>query len=431
MLWTVRHEWLSGARFAFNCYRHWATLVIRGKGGTSYLLYSKEGVTQGDPLSMFCYGLGIMPLIRQLKQEFPAVKQPWYADDAGAGGSFTDLRKFFLRLQEIGPAFGYFPEPTKSILIVRAHNRHEARSCFKDLRFQVETGSRYLGGYIGSQADRELWVQEKVSFWTSAVTDLAFAALSHPQTAFAGLQKSLQHEWQFIQRVIDDIGDCFFELEDAITNIFLPALYGESLKDCTYRRKLSALPVKFAGLAIPDPTAFSEENFEASTLACSHLLAAFQGTESFSSTDHKAVRTAVGAELKSRRTVKLDSALETILGELDCDTRRTILQGKETGQWLSVMPSTLNGTELSAQEFRDALLLRHARTPGDLPSHCDGCGAKFDVRHALGCKVGGLVILRHNEINEELCDLASKALVPSAVRVEPMIQTKRTAEGPN
>jgi hypothetical protein len=429
MLWTIRHEWPSGARFAFNCYRHWATLVIRGKGGSMALLYSKEGVTQGDPLSMFGYGIGIMPLIRRLKHEFPAVKQPWYADDAGAGGSFTDLRQFFLRLQEIGPAYGYFPEPTKSILIVRAHNRREAKSHFHDLRFQVETGSRYLGGYIGSRADRELWVQEKVAFWTSAVTDLAFAALSHPQTAFAGLQKSLQHEWQFIQRVIEDIGDCFFDLEEAITDIFLPALYGESLKDCDYRRKLSALPVKYAGLAIPDPSATSEENFEASTLVCSHLLAAFRGVEPFSSHDHKTVRTAVTTELRSRRSEKMDSTLVSLLSGLDCDTRRTILRGKETGQWLSVMPSTLNGTELSAQEFRDALLLRHARTPGDLPSHCDGCGAKFDVRHALGCKKGGLVILRHNEINEELCDLASKALVPSAVRVEPMIQTRRAAEG--
>jgi hypothetical protein len=92
------------------------------------------------------------------------------------------------------------------------------------------------------------------------------------------------------------------------------------------------------------------------------------------------------------------------------------------------MHSTLNDTELSAQEFRDALLIRHARTPGDLPSHCDICGAKFDVRHALECKVGGLVILRHNEINKELCDLASKAIAPSAVRVEPMIHSRRTAE---
>jgi hypothetical protein len=95
---------------------------------------------------------------------------------------------------------------------------------------------------------------------------------------------------------------------------------------------------------------------------------------------------------------------------------------------LSVMPSTLNVMELSTQEFRDALLLRYARTPGgDLPSHCDGCGAKFCVRHTLECKVGGLIKLWHNEINKELCDLASKALAPSAVRVKPMIQNRRAA----
>jgi hypothetical protein len=53
--------------------------------------------------------------------------------------------------------------------------------------------------------------------------DLAFAVLSHQQTAFAGLQKSLQHEWHFIQQVIEDIGDCLFDIKEAITNIFLPA----------------------------------------------------------------------------------------------------------------------------------------------------------------------------------------------------------------
>jgi hypothetical protein len=194
------------------------------------------------------------------------------------------------------------------------------------------------------------------------------------------------------------------------------------------RRNLLALPVKFAGLALPDPSASSEGNYEASTLVCSHIIAAFRGTESFSSADHQSLRKAVTAEIKTRRSDKQDSTLSTILADLDCDTHRTILRGKETGQWLSVMPSTLNDTELSAQEFRDALLLRHARTPGDLPSHCDGCGAQFDVRHALKCKVGGLVILRHNEINEELCDLASKELAPSAVRVKPMIHSRRTAE---
>ena len=28
MLWTVRHRWPAGERFAFNCYRHWAQLLL-------------------------------------------------------------------------------------------------------------------------------------------------------------------------------------------------------------------------------------------------------------------------------------------------------------------------------------------------------------------------------------------------------------------
>ena len=117
MLWTVRHKWPSGARFTFNCYRHWAVLMIRGNTGVAAFVFSKEGATQGDPLAMVVYGLGILPLIRQLKTEFPSVSQQWYADDAGAGAKFAEIRRQFTRLQEIGPAYGYFPEPTKNILV--------------------------------------------------------------------------------------------------------------------------------------------------------------------------------------------------------------------------------------------------------------------------------------------------------------------------
>jgi hypothetical protein len=104
--------------------------MIRGKGGTVVLIFSKEGVMQGDPLSIFGYGIGISPWIRRLKFDFPEVKQPWYANDAGTGGSFTDLRTFFLRLKEIGLVYGYFPQLLKSILIVRTHSRTRAKSTF-------------------------------------------------------------------------------------------------------------------------------------------------------------------------------------------------------------------------------------------------------------------------------------------------------------
>ena len=63
MIWTIRNEWPTGARFAFNCYPHYSPLLCRDPDGYSFTLFSREGVTQGDPLSMFAYGVGILPLI--------------------------------------------------------------------------------------------------------------------------------------------------------------------------------------------------------------------------------------------------------------------------------------------------------------------------------------------------------------------------------
>jgi hypothetical protein len=110
---------------------------------------------------------------------------------------------------------------------------------------------------------------------------------------------------------------------------------------------------------------------------------------------------------------------------------RTIQRGEQTGAWLSVLPSTVNGTKLSAQEFRDAIHIRYGITPPDLPEVCDGCDARFTLQHALGCKKGGLVIFRHNEIRDELVHMAGKALTPSAVRDEPLIRPCRNVEKVN
>jgi hypothetical protein len=71
MLWTV---WPSGARITFNCYQHHVVLVIQNKVGDAIFLPSREGVTQGNPLAMVGYRVGVLPLIRQLKEEFPNVK---------------------------------------------------------------------------------------------------------------------------------------------------------------------------------------------------------------------------------------------------------------------------------------------------------------------------------------------------------------------
>ena len=119
MLWAVRHDWPSGAQFNFNCYRHWSTLVVRDIGdGSGHFFHSKEGVTQGDPLAMIAYGIGVLPLIQELREAHPRVTQPWYADDAGAVGTFADVQAHFQDLQVRGPARATFPGVTTKILLV-------------------------------------------------------------------------------------------------------------------------------------------------------------------------------------------------------------------------------------------------------------------------------------------------------------------------
>jgi hypothetical protein len=64
----------------------------------------------------------------------------------------------------------------------------------------------YLGGFIDDQDVFEPWIREQSNCWAEAVTDLVSVAQNFPQSAYSGLQKLLQQEWQFVQRVRKDIG---------------------------------------------------------------------------------------------------------------------------------------------------------------------------------------------------------------------------------
>jgi hypothetical protein len=427
MLWTVRHQWPSGARFTFNCYRHWSILIIRAQDGLAVLLYSMEGVTQGDPLAMVIYGILLLPLIRKLKIEVPLVDQPWYADDSGAGGKFTGIREYVTALKKHGPARGYFPEPSKSILIVSEHNRKAAEIEFKDLGFTVVSGWRYLGGFLGEETEQKLWVEKKTKKWTAAVRELAKVAKRYPQAAYAGLHKSLQQEWQFIQRVTSGLSDEFIDVQKALQEDFIPALFGNPQVD-DIPGQLACLPIKKAGLAIPDPTVTAVASHTASEVICGHIIAAIRGKAKFRSTDHSSTMSAGKAAYRARNAAANQGKLDSILKKLSPERRRTILRGEQTGAWLSTLPSIVNGTELSTQEFRDAINMRYGITPPDLPLKCDGCDQHFTMQHALSCKKGGLVIFRHNEIRDELVYLAGKAFTPSAIRDEPLIHPCRVAK---
>ena len=66
-------------------------------------------------------------------------------------------------------------------------------------------GSRYLGGFVGERETESQWVRTKLEGWAESVRTLSRVARKHLQSAYAGLQKSLQQEWAFVQRVTPGI----------------------------------------------------------------------------------------------------------------------------------------------------------------------------------------------------------------------------------
>ena len=122
---------------------------------------------------MITYGIGILPLIRELQGAHPRVTQPWYADDTGAGGRFTNIMEHLRDLQAWGPAWVYYPEPTKSILVVAPGNVARAEYHFRGLGIKVVTGHRYLGGYIRDEETEGRYLAEKIKGWTESVEILA------------------------------------------------------------------------------------------------------------------------------------------------------------------------------------------------------------------------------------------------------------------
>ena len=101
-------------------------MVRNTENGSGHFLHSKEGLTQGDPVAMITYGIGVLPLIFDLKRDHPRVTQPWYADDAGAGGGFGDIMAHFRDFQLRGPARGTFFLATTKMLLVGSGNYPQA-----------------------------------------------------------------------------------------------------------------------------------------------------------------------------------------------------------------------------------------------------------------------------------------------------------------
>ena len=426
MLWTVRHRWANGARFSFNCYRHLAQLILRRNSGHCAVLLSREGITQGDPLSMILYGLALTPLAESIRSAVPNLSQPWYANNSGFVGSVSSLAQAQTLLQELGPRRGYFPEPEKSLLIAPIDTPPHALDALDSFHFQKSDGHRYLGGFVGSGDAEAKWIDPKIEEWIAGVIALSKVATRYPQTAYAGLAFSLQAEWQYVQRVIPHLDEAFAPMELAIAQIFIPALLNCTIEEVTPLRSLIALPVRHGGLGIMDPTTTSTSNYLASTAITSLLTNSLVHSKPLCAQEHRKTAATKRADAKTRLKDRHDGILSKLLAaSTPFDRQHIIRSASSTGAWLTTLPNLLNGSDLSTDEFRDGVRLCLGIKPTALPLCCDGCDERFTIEHAMSCRKGGLILHQHNDLVTTWGQLCGQAHIPSTVSDKPLIHPSR------
>jgi hypothetical protein len=103
---------------------------------------------------------------------------------------------------------------------------------------------------------------KKIEAWIQYIGKISKVAKYDPQSAFIAVSKSLQNEWNFIQRVIN-VDDCLFRsLKESICQSLLPNICGFEVNDLDANMMLR--PARFGGIGIRDPVKSAGHAFKTS-----------------------------------------------------------------------------------------------------------------------------------------------------------------------
>ena len=176
----------------------------------------------------------------------------------------------------------------------------------------------------------------------------------------------LQAKWNFISRTIPGVGELLTDIEQAIRQKFIPSLLKKEISDDI--RKLFALPARFAGLGIFDPTERPLTSFENSKELCHPLVSLILRQDELfdpvsTREDQKIIRVKQDAALDQ----EFEHAISALSLKSPKPLQRAIAVARQKGasSWLTAIPSAEHETILHKGDFLDAL---HIRYGWDIPS---------------------------------------------------------------
>ena len=405
--------------YLINMYRTPCKLfVANGKKSPDNFIWSCEGTTQGDNSASAFYSIGILPIMFHLHDNCTC-PQIWFADDAGAGGKLNDLKGWWDELTSIGPSYGYFPKPSKSWLIVKPEYIDEARELFSDRGVNITTQGheRYLGTPIGTRQFIEQVVRKKVETWIEEIKELTTLAKQEPQLAYSAYTFGLCKRWMYLMRTTPNISELLLPLEKAIKHEFLPTIIGQPFSDDL--REVFALPTKYGGLGVFDPTQISNDEYTYSRTITTPLIEAIKrqqvgnfvnlegdiDTFDIISKEINELKKGIRPMKNGKYKTLFDNVISLLPNTHVTHVKEAAKKG--VSSWLTCLPLEEHGFILNKKEFSDAVCLRYNIPLKGLPKLC-GCGKQNDINHTMTCTKGGYVHLRHNQIRDIEAKLLSE-----------------------
>ena len=408
------------ATFIRNIYRCEAEMFVSNSDLT---ILSKEGTTQGGPESMGFYAISAIPLSKVKtkvgdENEQDRTKQIYYADDGGAAGTLTGLKRWWDEVQKDGPMFGYFPNPSKTWLVVKEAHLDRATEMFSDIKISVE-GRKYLGSFIGTEDGKTKFVDEKIGEWSKDIDALAQIGISEPQLAYAAYIYGTSKRWQFVCRTTPGISPLLQKLEDQIREKLVPIFTGRANINVTLRRIFS-LPARLGGLSIQNPSLEADNEYQSSLQATLQLKESIIAQKDHLVIDNDRQKATING-IRRKKEERADALRNQLQVEIPEDLFKLIELSSEKGasSWLTSLPLKQFGFRLNKQEFADAITLRYDLKMSDVSKSCV-CGEPYAISHCLTCKKGGFINIRHNVVRDTTHKLLTE--VCRDVRLEPALQ---------
>ena len=412
------------AVYVENCYGKPARLFVLG--GAEIL--SSEGTTQGDPIAMAIYALGILPLMWTVRNACLEVNGQGtlihvaYADDLTGCGSLILLRLWFDQLIAHGKSIGYYVNAGKTWLIVPEKHLAAAQRIFADVKIKITTeGKRHLGATVGSETYKATYVEEKVADWINELRVLCRIARCDPHSALAAFTHGLRSRYTYLMRTVPGISDFMSPLEEVIRNEFLPILM-EGHKCNDPERLLLSLPPKLGGMGIINPQRACSYEYANSRKVTEHAVNLVkQQCEQISEEQAERAKDAT-REIKKEKSNRQQEDLQKVKEKIADESQlRSLELSMEPGayNWLTALPIEDQGFHLDKRSFWDAIRVRYNLPLSRLPERC-ACGNSFTIQHALSCHKGGFIQRRHNEVRDITAALLSEAC--KDVETEPSLE---------